>query len=426
MSFRTGAAKLERHKDVCRVTQQRPDRANAGDALPFILKQGFRPFFFGGAFWAVVAIVLWLAMLTGSVALPIAIDPLAWHQHEMLFGFASAIIAGFLLTAIPNWTGRLPVAGIPLAGLAGLWLTGRLAQAFSGVIGVVPAAVVDASFLILLTALTGYEIVIGKNGRNVLVVVLIGLLAGANVLFHLEQVSSMVPDGTGARQAMAVIGMLIALIGGRVLPSFTRNWLAKQKAEVLPAAFDRYDRAVLIVLALALLGFVTAPDAVFTGLLLAVAGLLHLVRLSRWCGWSTRREPLVWSLHAGYLWFAVGVTMLGLAVLVPGMDRPSAVHALTAGGFGTMMLAVMTRASLGHSGRPLAADRLTTTIYAAVILGALGRVASALMSGQAWLIGMGLLWASAFLLFVVGYGPLLWGVHRWSPSWRRQLPSDRR
>jgi uncharacterized protein involved in response to NO len=246
------------------------------------------------------------------------------------------------------------------------------------------------------------------------------------VLFHLEQVSSMVPDGTGARQAMAVIGMLIALIGGRVLPSFTRNWLAKQKAEVLPAAFDRYDRAVLIVLALALLGFVTAPDAVFTGLLLAVAGLLHLVRLSRWCGGSTRREPLVWSLHAGYLWFAVGVTMLGLAVLVPGMDRPSAVHALTAGGFGTMMLAVMTRASLGHSGRPLAADRLTTTIYAAVILGALGRVASALMSGQAWLIGMGLLWASAFLLFVVGYGPLLWGVHRWSPSWRRQLPSDRR
>ena len=146
------------------------------------------------------------------------------------------------------------------------------------------------------------------------------------------------------------------------------------------------------------------PHAWPTPLLLAIAGALHLFRLSRWRGLATLREPLVWSLHAGYLWLAIGIVLLGLTALIPGLDRLSGMHALTAGGFGTMMLAVMTRASLGHSGRALTADRLTTVIYIAVILGALGRTVANVAPGSFWLTASGLVWAGAFLLFVLGYG----------------------
>ncbi|MGI9418708.1 MAG: NnrS family protein, partial [Geminicoccaceae bacterium] len=376
---------------------------------PPILKQGFRPFFLGAALFAVIAVGLWLAMLANAASLPIAIDRLAWHQHEMLFGFTSAVIAGFLLTAVPNWTGRLSVRGTPLAALFGVWLAGRLAQASSAVIGAAFAAVIDASFLFLLMAMTGHEIVLSKNRRNLVVVGLLGLLAIANILFHLDQLAGFALDDAPLRMAMAAIAMLVALIGGRIVPSFTRNWLAKQDSQCqsMPAPFGRFDQVALLILAIALLGFVLAPDALPTHLLLTIAGVSLLVRLCRWRGFSTWREPLVWSLHAGYLCVAIGVALLGLTALIPDLDRLSATHALTAGGFGTMILAVMTRASLGHGGRALAADRLTTVIYLMVMLGALGRTVSNLASGSFLLIAAGLIWASAFLLFAIGYGKLL-------------------
>lgn len=395
-----------------RRKQDRPRRFYlAGISSPF-LRQGFRPFFLGGALWAVVAVSLWLGMLTGVIDLPIAIGPLAWHQHEMLFGFSSSVIAGFLLTAIPNWTGRLPVAGGRLATLFGLWFVGRLAQACSAVVGAELAAVIDASFLILLTALAVREIAAVKTLRNLPVAGLLGLLATANILFHVEQLMSFDLEGASLRLAMAIIAMLIALIGGRILPSFTRNWLAKQGAESLPVPFGRFDQGALLVLAVAMLAFIVAPSVLLTHVFLTIAGALHLVRLGRWRGLLTLREPLVWSLHAGYLWLAIGVMLLGLTALIPGLGGLSATHALAAGGFGTMMLAVMTRASLGHSGRPLAADRMTLAIYLLVTVGALGRTVSGFMLEPSWLIAAGLTWAAAFLLFAFGYVSLLCSSRR--------------
>ena len=377
-----------------------------------MLRAGFRPFFLMGSVWAVVAITLWLSMLAGLLDTPGAMDPVAWHQHGMLFGFASAIIAGFILTAIPNWTGRLPVAGGGLAALALLWLAGRVALFLDDVIGAQAAALIDAAFLFTLAGLIAREIIMGKNWRNLPPALLITLLAIANGLFHLEGLGVLILDELGTRLGIAAIAMLIGLIGGRVVPSFTRNWLVKRQAASLPAPFERLDKLALLLLALALLAWVAAPESLPSGVLLTAAGGALALRLSRWCWFRCLAEPLVLILHIGYGWLAFGIGLLGLANLVPALGDLAALHALTTGAFGTMMLAVMTRASLGHSGRPLTANRATVTIYGMVTVGAIGRVVSPLFQGQEWLAAAGLFWAGAFLLFALVYGPMLLGMTR--------------
>ncbi|MGI9501086.1 MAG: NnrS family protein [Geminicoccaceae bacterium] len=377
-------------------------------AMPF-LRAGFRPFFLLGSAWAVIAIVLWLGMLAGFLDALGDMDPVAWHQHEMLFGFTSAVVAGFILTAIPNWTGRLPVAGRALAALASLWLLGRVALLLGGLIGAPLAALIDTAFLFLLAGLIAREIIKGSNWRNLPPALLITLLAIANVLFHLEHLDVIALDGFGTRIGIAALAMLIGLIGGRIVPSFTRNWLAKRQAARLPSPFVTLDKIALLLLAIALTAWIAAPESLASGVLLAAAGIMHAVRLSRWCGWHCLAEPLVFILHLGYAWLAIGVSLLGLANLVPAFSNLAALHALTAGAFGTMMLAVMTRATLGHTGRALTADRKTVLIFAAVTVGAIARVLSPLFADQTWLLAAGLLWASAFLMFVLVYGPMLLG-----------------
>ncbi len=393
--------------------EERRRRRKAGS--PPILRVGFRPFFLLGSLWAAVAVSLWLGMLTGLLDSPAAMDPLAWHQHEMLFGFASAIITGFILTAIPNWTGRLPVAGSALAVLALVWLAGRVALLLGGMIGSPLAAMIDSVFLVVLAGLVAREIVKGSNWRNLPPALVIGLLAIANGLFHLEDQGVLALNGLGIRLGIGAIAMLIGLIGGRVVPSFTRNWLAKQKTSSgqacpLPSPFNKLDRLALLLLAVALVSWIIAPDSRASGTLLTMAGILHAIRLSRWCGWRCFTEPLVLILHVGYGWLCLGFMLLGMANLVAAFSNLAALHALTSGAFGTMMLAVMTRATLGHSGRPLTADRATVLIYAAVTMGAIARVVSPLFPGQTWLLAAGFLWAGAFLLFALIYGPLLLGT----------------
>ncbi len=393
--------------------EQLPSRRTRSTAP--ILRVGLRPFFLMGAVWAVFAICLWLAVLADLLTLPSAMAPVAWHQHEMLFGFSSAVIAGFILTAVPNWTGRLPVAGPALAVLALLWLAGRLAILVSGTISATLAALIDASFLFTLAGLIAWEIVMGGNWRNLPPALVIGLLATANGLFHLEQLSVLDPNGLGTRLGIAAIAMLIGLIGGRIVPSFTRNWLAKRQSAGLPSPFDALDKLALLLLATALLAWIIGPESRLSGGLLAAAGVAHTIRLARWAGWRCLAEPLVLILHIGYGWLALGVGLLGLANLVPAVSNLAALHALTTGAFGTMMLAVMTRATLGHTGRALTANSATVLIYAAVTLGAIARIISPLLPGQTWLTAAGLLWASAFLIFVLAYGPMLLG-HKPTPA----------
>jgi uncharacterized protein involved in response to NO len=378
-------------------------------AAPAFLRGGFRPFFFGGAAWAVVALALWLVALAGGITLPSAFEPLAWHRHEMLFGFVGAVIAGFLLTAIPNWTGRLPIAGPPLAALFGLWLAARLAMLFSGSIGALTAALLDAGFYLVLAGLAAREVLAAGN-RNVPIVGLVLLFGLANGLDHAGASGLLADDSLGWRAALALVVVMISVIGGRIVPSFTRNWLAKQGIrDRLPGQPLRFDLAAIGLTAASLIAWLAAPENIVIGGLIVAASAVQLVRLARWRGLSTLRDPLVAILHLGYLWVPVGLGLLGGSILGLPVPRSAAIHALTAGAMATMILAVMTRATLGHTGRELRASPQTVFLYGLVTLGAMLRVTAPLGLVD-YKLGMeisAVSWAGAFLIFLLVYGPIL-------------------
>ncbi|QKV20611.1 NnrS family protein [Oricola thermophila] len=366
---------------------------------PAILQYGFRPFFLLAALQAGLVIPAWLALFHAV--------PIAWHSHEMIFGYLGAVIAGFVLTAVPNWTGRLPLSGWPLAGLVGLWLAGRIAYDTAGPSWTV--MVIELAFPVVLAGSVWREVVAGRNWRNAPVAAMLTLFALADALHLLESVRFDL-GGAGTRLGLATVAMLIALIGGRIVPSFTRNWLVKRGGTALPASFGRLDKAALATTGAALLCWVALPERFVTGVLLAVAGLLLALRLARWQGHRTFGEPIVVVLHAGYFWLALSLALLGAAYLAPGaVPESAAIHALTAGAIGTMTLAVMTRASLGHTGRAIEADGWTVAIYGLVTLGTLFRVLAPVLAAQymALLMTGGALWGGAFLVFAGRYGPIL-------------------
>ncbi len=380
---------------------------SAGIAL---FSAGFRPFFLLGATWSALALPLWLGVYSGRIVLPSALPPTVWHVHEMVFGFALAIVSGFLLTAIPNWTGRLPIKGWPLAALAGLWLAGRMAVFVSGAIGPLAAAVVDLAFPVAFIAVVARELVAGRNWHNLPMLVALSLLGAGSALVHLEALGMTTTAPLGNRLGVAVILALISLVGGRIVPSFTRNWLAKVRpAGKLPAQAGRFDIAAMVVTVAGLAAWVAAPDSDAAPWLELAAGIALAVRLSRWCGLATLHEPLVFVLHMGYGWLALGMLLLGFNGLYPVLPQTTALHALTAGAIGTMTLAVMTRATLGHSGRVLAAGPGTVAIYALVTLAAVIRLAAPLAGAHAlyctWVAGAA--WAAAFAAFVLIYADSL-------------------
>lgn len=308
---------------------------------------------------------------------------------------------------MPNWTGRLPLSGLPLAGLVSLWLAGRFASAF--VASLTWAAAIDVTFLFVLAAAIWREILVGKNIRNVPIALLITIFAFANLQFHLEGFWPGL-QGYGQRLALGVTTLLIALIGGRITPSFTQNWMARMGLEPRPEPFGRFDKLALLLLAVAALCWIVEPTGLFTGLVLLAASLVHLVRLLRWRGIRTTREPILLVLHIGYFWLVVSLALLGFSAFTPSHLAPSsALHALTAGAIGTMTLAVMTRASLGHTGREIKANGPTLAIFALINAAALVRVAAPLSPGDYlnMLALSGIFWSAAFGLFVLSYGPIL-------------------
>jgi uncharacterized protein involved in response to NO len=381
-------------------------RAQRGAA---ILVYGFRPFFFLAGLSAVLGLGLWLVDLAGVFAIPTDFTPLTWHAHEMLFGFTVAAIAGFLLTAIPNWTGRLRLQGGPLLGLVLLWLAGRLAVAVSVVLGAWPAAAIDLAFLAALLFVVAREIVAGKNWRNLPMLAAIGALLVANGLMHAEALDLGAFAATGWRLAISIATILIALIGGRIVPSFTRNWLAKRPGETMPVPFGQLDRVTLGATVVALAAWVAFPGTGAAAALAAIAAVLNAVRLSRWRGYRSLADPLVLVLHVGYAWVPLGLGLLALAQGTDLLPESAAVHGLTAGAIGTMTLAVMTRATRGHTGRRLRADPGTTTIYVLVTTSAVARIAASVsVEGYDLLILIaGAAWIAAFGSFLVLYGPML-------------------
>jgi uncharacterized protein involved in response to NO len=377
-----------------------------------ILSCGFRPFFLLGAVYAGLAILVWLPVFMGDLTLISAFAPRDWHVHEMLYGYLPAVITGFLFTAIPNWTGRLPIQGTPLLALVVVWIAGRLCVTFSAQTGWLAAMLVDASFLLLIAAAAAREILAGRNWRNLNVVALILFLLAGNVAFHLEAHIAGAADYS-IRIGIAVVVTLIATIGGRIIPSFTRNWLARENPGRMPAPFAKFDTAVISVAAAALLLWVVNPSGAVTGAALAVAGLLHLVRLSRWAGDRTWRERLVLILHIGYAFLPLGF-LLNAASALGQVPAGAGVHAWMAGAAGIMTLAVMSRATLGHTGQKLAASISTQVIYAAAIVAVLARICAVLEPLHSGLLLplAAVAWAAAFIGFAVSFGPLLIGFER--------------
>ncbi|HEY0600376.1 NnrS family protein [Brevundimonas sp.] len=376
---------------------------------PPVFSFGFRPFFLFSAAWAAVAVPVWVASMSLGDGTVGGMDGRLWHIHEMLFGYLAGVIAGFLLTAVPNWTGRLPVTGLKLAGLFALWAAGR-AAGFLPASMAVAATVVDSAFLVVFAGLIWREVLAAKNRRNLPVCLLVSMLALANIAFHLRGAIPLVGPGA-ERGAVAVVTGLIALIGGRVTPSFTQNWTQAKGILKGPTAFNRFDAGVLALTAVALVAWVAAPHSLVTGGAMVAAGLANLARLARWRGWLVRREALVWILHLGYAWLGVGLILLGLAVLWPdAVPFTAGVHALTTGAMGVETLAIMTRASRGHTGRPRVADRATTALYLLILSAAVVRVSAPFL--VEWTIALlavsAMLWSLAFAVFVAVYGPMLW------------------
>ena len=352
---------------------------------------------------------LFIAMFQGHIALTTAFDAVDWHYHELLFGYVGAVLAGFALTAIPNWTGRLPLHGAPLLALVLCWIAGRVAVAVSALIGGWAAAGVDLLFLAALAAVIAREIVAGRNWRNLPLVAAVILLFLGNVLIHCETIGLIDSGGRAQKFTIAVVIMLIGLIGGRIIPSFSRNWLAKRDAARLPTPFNGFDRLALAATLAALTWWAAAPPGPVTGGLAALAAALNLVRLARWQGLATRTEPLLWVMHLGYLWIPAGLLLLALSSWLPNIPQSGATHALTTGAIGTMTLAVMSRATLGHTGKPLHAGAGLTLAYLLVTAAAGLRITAVLWDGLfgplVW--AAAVVWIAAFVFYLGVCGPYL-------------------
>ena len=372
---------------------------------PVLLSYSFRPFFLGASLWAALGVLLWLPQYFGEFRLPTHLGALDWHVHEMLYGFAAATIAGFLLTAIPNWTGRLPVRGTPLGLLVLLWGAGRIALLTSAKFAVLAAAI-DMAFLLVLAGVAAREIVAGRNWRNLRVLLVLSVLIAGNAVFHAEVLLRGAAD-YGIRIGLAAVIMLIVLIGGRIVPSFTNNWLARNNPGRLPAPFSRFDAAVVGASAAALTGWVVAPVHPVAAVLLIVAGALQLVRLARWAGERATGERLVLVLHVGYMFVPLGFVFIGASAFWSALPPGIGIHAWTAGAIGLMTLAVMTRASLGHTGQVLTATLPTQLIYLCAVVAAAARMAAAFDTSTLLLHVSALAWVLAFGGFAAVYGPWL-------------------
>lgn len=374
-----------------------------------LFSYGFRPFFLFGAIYAGAVVLLWLHLFRTGGNVGTTFHSLDWHVHEMLYGFVPAIITGFLLTAIPNWTKRLPVRGLPLFALFLLWAAGRLAVFNSAQIGWAPAAVIDVAFLLVVAVIASREIIAGQNWRNLRVIGVVSVLIAGNLIFHLEAHYRGSAE-FGTRIGLSAVILLISLVGGRIVPSFTHNWLARQSAGRMPASFGRFDGVSIVISLFALVAWVAQPASPVTAFALLAAGIAQGWRLLRWAGERAARAPIVLVLHAAYAFIPLGFVLLAFGALGE-IPRSAGIHAWTAGATGTMILAVTTRASLGHTGRMLVASPAVQWIYLAVIASALLRILSPLVPewNLALLMVSGLAWSAGFFGFALAYGPILCG-----------------
>ena len=368
-----------------------------------LLRLGFRPFYLGAAAFAALAVPAWVAAFLGWLHLEPVVAPLLWHAHEMLFGFAAAVIVGFLLTAGKAWTGLATPRGAFLGALAALWLAARI-TALTGPHALY--AVLDLVLLPLVAAVLLDVLLRARNRRNLPVAGLLLLLALANGLFHLAAIGAVaLPPLRALHAGLALIVMIECVIGGRVVPAFT----ASATPGVVVRAKPRFEAAALGITALGLGLWVLAPATPAAVGALALAAVLQALRQSRWHPLVTRRRPILWVLHAAFAWIPIGLALLAAAGL--GLVAESAgVHALAVGATGGLVIGMITRTARGHTGRPIVASRAEVAAYALVIAAALLRVVVPL-AAPGWLVpalvAAALAFAGAFVLYLCVFAPWL-------------------
>jgi len=370
--------------------------------MPF-LRLGFRPFYVGGALLAALIVPLWVAMFLGQLPLTPAVPPLLWHAHEMLFGFAVAIIVGFLLTAGKAWTGLATPRGAWLGGLVVLWLAARVAS----VLGPYALyAVLDMALLPLVAAILLTLLLRARNYRNLPLALILALLASANLVFHLAAMGALnLPAITPLYAGLALIVMIECVMAGRVIPAFTMAVTPGLKL----IATVWVERVTLGATGLGLALWVFAPNGVVSLLVLALASVLHLKRLASWRPALTVKRPILWILHAAYAWIPVGLGLLALAQI--GLVPVSAgVHALAVGATGGLIIGMITRTARGHTGRPLKASNPEVLAYTLVMTAAVLRVLLPLLAPGLLgvsLIAAAVVWSAAFLIYLWQFTPWL-------------------
>ena len=405
-------------------SQEELSVSTEGTVGPFknVLSAGFRPFFLLAGAYAVLAMAAWLFWLAlhannGVVPSPtFSVAPHLWHGHEMLFGFAGAVITGFLLTAVPNWTGTPAMSGTPLILLMGTWLLGRFVMWFSTYLPPLLVAFVDVGHFALLAGFIGYALSFKPAARNLVFIAILFLLIVANATVHAEWIGW--SEGTaswGLTLAIYLLSTMIVIIGGRVVPAFTRNAMkSSERKGQLPQSYAVLDAAaILSAVSLPLSHLLGASASVFA-ILATVAAVINAVRLVLWCGWRMLDQPIVWSLHLGYLFVVLGFGSVGLGETGL-IGSTAAVHVLAAGAVGCMTLAIMTRASLGHTGRPLRVSKATAVSYLLIATSGLVRAFLPSASDVSYFTVMylaGACWIAGFGLFCISYAPILVGPRR--------------
>jgi uncharacterized protein involved in response to NO len=392
------------------------------ESLP-LLSFGFRPFFLMAAIFSPLAILIWLGIFSGIAAPVSDYPPNLWHGHEMLFGYAVAVLSGFFLTAVPNWTGAPPIRGRKLAGLCIIWLAGRIAIWSVPACPPALAAAIDLLFLPAL-AVTVLPALRQAPPRNRMFLVILGLLTAANLLFHLEALGIAQTGRAGILLGVDLFALLISIVGGRVTPAFTASALKlrfESRNLAVPEIRSRtlLDRASMLSVALVALCDLAIPNDLLIGLLALAAAALNAWRLA---GWQTRHvlyEPLLWAMHLGYAWLVIGLAVKGLAALTGFLPSSIAIHGITIGAIGTMTLAIMSRASLGHTGRKLAAGRTLAVAYLLVSAAALARLFLPLAFPSNYIASMVIasgLWVVAFIVFGAIFVPIFVGPRIDGPS----------
>lgn len=363
---------------------------------------GFRPYYLLAAGFAALSVPLWVAQYLGWLSAWPHVS-VAWHMHEMVFGMVIAVIIGFLYTAGRNWTGLPTPTKAYLAGLAGCWLMGRVAM----LLAPQPlAALVDLSFLPL-AAWPMYRVLRQSgNTRNMFLIALLALLTVANAIFHAAVLGLIaLAPASAVHAAILIIVVIESVIGARVIPMFTQNGVPG----VIPIVYPLLNRSAIAALAVASLAYIAPVPPMIAALLCIFAGCVVLVRLALWQPHRTLRTPIVWILHLSYTWIPLGFFLLAIAALEL-IPTSAAWHALTVGSMAGLILGMMTRTTLGHTGRPLKTGRAELLMYLLIQIGAVARVTATFATPalyQTSLVVAMLCWSGAFLLFLAAYGPYL-------------------